>query len=66
MYRNENLDPADFLLDLLIQSLQDHTRLHSHKCDECHAVWHHTGANAGNEQAHMCPNCNAGPFWTRY
>lgn len=52
-------------LDLIIQALLDQVQEHAHKCEYCSHVWRHTGMNAGNEQAHKCPQCHTGPYWER-
>lgn len=39
--------------------------IHEHTCPKCSSTWVHDGSKAGNEAAHMCPNCGEGPVWAR-
>lgn len=39
--------------------------MHKHKCPRCGNVWQHGDNNAGDAQAHMCPECGYGPVWLK-
>lgn len=38
--------------------------MHGHVC-YCGAEWTHSDLNAGDPEAHTCPECGDGPIWER-
>ena len=38
---------------------------HSHRCGRCGYTWTHGESSFGNVQAHTCPKCGSGPWWTQ-
>lgn len=41
---------------------------HKHQCDGCGCVWEHPNSRRGDEDAHVCPDCDTllGGLWDHY
>lgn len=70
-YQPTPLEKLEMLLDLLELRMLLHpdpkggVEHHTHQCKECNQLWDHSDNSFGDEKAHKCPHCDAGPFWDR-
>jgi len=62
-----SLQPKPVIVQPIIQFVPSRPRepQHSHRCGACGYVWTHGESSFGNRQAHTCPKCGAGPWWTQ-
>jgi predicted RNA-binding Zn-ribbon protein involved in translation (DUF1610 family) len=51
----------DFLRMLMAEP--DPNGRHKHQCEECGTVWEHSNMCAGDDDAHMCPDCGESQYY---